>query len=370
MIPDRLPHAAVVRGVAPPFLLFAALCIAGCGMPGAPQPPSLHLPERVVDLAALRTGNTVKLTWTMPRRTTDRVLLTGALKVHVCRKLDSDTCGPVADIEQQAANPGHYEDHLPAAAIADPPRLLTYFVEIRNKIDHAAGPSNPAYTVAGDAPPPITGLAAQVRPEGVLLRWPTPSTPEKFAVRLHRVLQSKPVTAPKSKGDPLNAAHGLPAEQTLEIDPGSAQALDKDAAFNQSYVYTAQRVSALTLDGHAFEVKGEPSGPLTVDTRDIFPPRSPEGLVAIAEVAEGAIDLSWSSNTEPDLAGYIVYRQEVAASSPVQRISPSAPLPAPAFRDTTAIAGHSYLYQVTAIDRDGNESPRSTAAQETLPKSQ
>src|SRR5438094_104454 len=45
--------------------------LAGCGTPGAPQPPSLHLPEPVRDLRASRKGDKVTLTWTQPTETTD-----------------------------------------------------------------------------------------------------------------------------------------------------------------------------------------------------------------------------------------------------------------------------------------------------------
>src|SRR5438874_3696192 len=45
--------------------------LAGCGTPGAPQPPSLHLPEPVRDLRASRKGDKVTLTWTQPSETTD-----------------------------------------------------------------------------------------------------------------------------------------------------------------------------------------------------------------------------------------------------------------------------------------------------------
>src|ERR1700679_4391964 len=61
------------------ILVFAfaasAFSMTSCGSPGAPVAPSLGLPAQVEDLAAARTGNSVQLTWTMPGRTTDRILL-------------------------------------------------------------------------------------------------------------------------------------------------------------------------------------------------------------------------------------------------------------------------------------------------------
>src|SRR6202789_2565693 len=69
----------------------AASVLAGCGMPGAPLPPSLNLPVPVNDLSAVRTGGQVDLSWTMPARTTDKVLLEGNITVRVCRNESTAT---------------------------------------------------------------------------------------------------------------------------------------------------------------------------------------------------------------------------------------------------------------------------------------
>src|SRR5947209_19800357 len=64
----------------------AALALTlGCGLPGAPQPPSLHVPRPVSDLHAEREGARVVLTWTPPRQTTDGVRLSDAVATRICR---------------------------------------------------------------------------------------------------------------------------------------------------------------------------------------------------------------------------------------------------------------------------------------------
>jgi fibronectin type 3 domain-containing protein len=98
------------------------------------------------------------------------------------------------------------------------------------------------------------------------------------------------------------------------------------------------------------------SRPAIVTPKDIFPPAAPQGLVAavLPSAAEAVVDLSWSINSEPDVAGYRVYRSE---SEGVRGEPLSADLsPSPAYRDATAQSGHRYWYSVTAIDRAGNES--------------
>ena len=78
-----------MRAVFPKTLLFvltSALAVSGCGTPGAPLPPSLKLPDPVTNLSAMRTGDQVSLTWTMPRKNTDKLLIKGEIPVSICRR--------------------------------------------------------------------------------------------------------------------------------------------------------------------------------------------------------------------------------------------------------------------------------------------
>jgi fibronectin type 3 domain-containing protein len=71
------------------------------------------------------------------------------------------------------------------------------------------------------------------------------------------------------------------------------------------------------------------------------------------------IDLIWQPVDTPHLAGYNVYRETLdsngAPSKAKARLN-QAPVPTPAFHDTTATAGEHYRYSVTAVDIKGNES--------------
>src|ERR1017187_1285607 len=80
--------------------LALGLVLSGCGMPGAPLPPSLNLPDPVTNFVATRTGPQVSLAWTMPRKNTDKLLLEGNLQVHVCRREGTaSACTPAGDPE-------------------------------------------------------------------------------------------------------------------------------------------------------------------------------------------------------------------------------------------------------------------------------
>ncbi len=262
---------------------------------------------------------------------------------------------------------GSFDDALPAALASGAPRPLRYFVELKNRKGRSAGLSNEAAVLAGHGPLPIEGLRAEVRKDGVVLSWDPQS--EAGAVRLHRKLLTP---APAKAHQELLAPPPEQSEENLLVDanPQVARAIDRDIRFGESYEYRAQRVSRIAYEGKTLELAGELSPALRVDAVDVFPPAVPSGLAAIATAGDGgietAVDLSWQPNTEPDLAGYIVYRRE--GDTEWQRVSPSQPLVSPAFHDNRVQPGHSYRYAISAIDQGGHESARSAEAEETVPK--
>jgi hypothetical protein len=346
--------------------LAAVLC--GCGTPGAPEPPSLNLPDRVANLAATRTGNEVALTWTMPRRNTDKLFLKSDVAVRVCRKetAGSACSGAGADLLLAPGVKGEFTDTLPPTLAAGAPRPLSYFVELKNRNGRSAGLSNAAQVVAGEAPAPVEGLTADVRKAGVLLRW-TPAAGEA-SVRLRRKLLTLPAAKPRQG---LLEPEPEPAERNLLVEAGSrsGRALDKEIRFGQVYEYRAQRLVRVTVDGQTVELAGPLSAAVRVEAKDIFPPAVPTGLAAVATAgdngSETAIDLSWQPVTDSDLAGYTVYRREGAGEW--KRISPAQPLAPPAFHDAEVQPGRSYRYAVTAIDQGRHESARSAEVEETVP---
>jgi hypothetical protein len=135
----------------------------GCGAPAAPQPPSLNLPLPVLNLSAVRIGNSVHLAWTMPTHTTDHIALQRPVKVQVCRALENGVCTNVGGLSLAAGKEGAYTDELPADLAQGPDRLLRYEVLLNNRAGKSAGPSNPAYSATGVSPPALIGLTGQVR---------------------------------------------------------------------------------------------------------------------------------------------------------------------------------------------------------------
>src|SRR5262249_6413017 len=87
------------------------------------------------------------------------------------------------------------------------------------------------------------------------------------------------------------------------------------------------------------------------------PPTAPTNLTA--NVISGTeVDLSWTASTSPiGVAGYTVIRNSAAIGTS----------PDPTYNDTTASAGSTYTYTVTAFDSQGNVSGPSNAVTVTTP---
>jgi len=367
----------------------------GCASSGPPSPPSLHLPTIVKDLTAERVGNEVQLRWTTPSKTTDDLPTKGPLTAEICRAAASPSpppspsdCIPVKRLAVQPG-PSQTTDSLPRLLTLDPVALLAYRVQILNANQRSAGQSPEAFAAAGAAPPPVEDLRATPVPAGAMLEWR--QQPTTAPVELARLLEGAPAPAKKAQPKPTSRpSPRLPSKRTppprqptpatpTEVklqtpqqasDPGGT--IDRTAQFGETYRYTAQRVRTAALLGHSLELRSSITPPVVILLKDTFPPAPPTGLAAVpggATPADTYIDLSWEPNTEADLAGYIVYRQQItptgALTGPATRLNATL-IEAPAYRDQTVVVGQSYTYRVTAVDTVGNESAPSAEVQEKL----
>jgi len=368
------------------LLGWSAACLLGCGTPAAPSPPSLNLPALVDNLSATRAGDLVTFTWTLPRRTTDRLLIQGSLDVIICRIMPQTPCIAMRELTLAPNTEAHVDLPLTHELAVGPPRPVHFAVQVRNRSGHSAGLSNETVLVAGQAPPDVEGFGAQASRQGVLLRW-SASAEDPTSVRLIRTRitpEPQPRPAAKKPVTHFLAPPSEPANRTLWVEANAngvnGRALDTAISVGegeQNFEYRAQHVVKLNVDGRAMELAGPVSAPVSLAVRDVYAPDTPLELVAAAASSDDGppaargIDLSWQPSVESGLigptAGYIVYRQD--DSKHWTRISTERGV-GPAFHDANVLPGQSYTYAVSAMGSNGKESPRSEPASETMPQEQ
>jgi hypothetical protein len=83
------------------------------------------------------------------------------------------------------------------------------------------------------------------------------------------------------------------------------------------------------------------------------------------QLLASSVSLAWNANSESDLAGYCVYRTQTPGTNYV-RLNASV-VTAPSYVDTTAVAGATYYYAVSATNASGLESSKSSEVQAIVP---
>lgn len=89
------------------------------------------------------------------------------------------------------------------------------------------------------------------------------------------------------------------------------------------------------------------------------PPQTPQGLKA--DIRSASVRLSWQTNSESDIAGYVVLRA-LATANPADAMSwdmIGRMIPEPEFIDNSVVDGIDYMYKVKAVDRTRNQSASS-----------
>ncbi|WP_448611762.1 fibronectin type III domain-containing protein [Geodermatophilus sp. URMC 60] len=119
--------------------------------------------------------------------------------------------------------------------------------------------------------------------------------------------------------------------------------------------YTDTAVVNDTTYGYALvavDTSGNASGAATASATptDLTAPSAPRGVTAVD--GGDRVSLSWTANPEPDLAGYLVFRD----GAEIARV------PGTTHVDSSPVDGAAHSYAVVAVDTHGNRSAPSTAA--------
>jgi hypothetical protein len=324
--------------LAAPVAAMAVLC--GCAYIGDPLPPLANVPSSVNDLAAVERASRIIVHFTVPALTTEGVAIKTPLKLDLRVGTESGAGGfdPAAWAAQAKPVPGGVVEKGLAAFTIPTADWIGKTVTIGVRVTGANGKSShwSNFVNLTVVPPPEKprSLRAEATANGVRLTW-------EDGGGTFRVF--------RRAGDQKEFARVADVSRPEWTDP--------DAQYGQSYAYIVQRI---VKPAEHREAESEPSDPVEITPKDTFPPAAPTGLRASA--APSSIELSWERNTEPDLAGYRVYRSVDAG--PFERVAEVSQVPA--WSDQMVERGKTYRYAVTAVDQAGNESARSAVVESTL----
>lgn len=354
-------------------LLVSVLSMAPtCGKRRPPLAPIERVPQRTEALTGAQRGNQVILSWPAPRRNANEGSVQSIRRVDVYRVAERPNA-PLALTEEEFATratligsvtydeikqAGESLSYIDTLELIEPARLR-YAVRYVNSAGQSAAFSNfflmePAAKVAG--PPVIFATGNEYSETSNTITWEAPKT---------NTDGSTPVNLLGYNIYRTNAGLPRPGQTPLNQQPLTAtQYQDKKFSFGEQYVYVVRAVS-LGTEGKPVESVNSNSFPLT--PIDKYPPAAPQNL-SVGGPAPGRFSIFWLANSEPDLAGYYLYRSTDPnlAKEKWTRLTPTL-YPKTTYADETVEAGKTYYYYVVAVDKAGNVSPFSEVASETAP---
>ena len=324
-----------------PAALAAAVLLlsAGCGYVGGPLKPLANVPAKVANLAAVQRGSIIIVHFTVPQQTTEARPIGKPVKLDL--RIGStpepfnqaqwlDHAKPLGGIR---VDQGIATLEIPIAEWTGKQAVLGVRVVGANGKD--AGWSNyPAIRVV-PAPQAPVNFKLDNRAEGVHMSWSGSGNQFRIVRR-------------------SGSADAWAVVATLD----SHEWTDTSTEFGKPYSYEVQ--SLVDVGDRKF-AESDLTAPGDITPVDVFPPAVPTGLRA--DAAPGSIELVWDRNTEPDLAGYRIYRS--TGDGPFEKLAESNEIPN--YSDRAVEHGKTYRYAITAFDRctPPNESERSTALQVT-----
>ena len=312
-------------------LAIIGVCVGltACGYVGEPLPPAARFPAPVTDLKVAQRGAFLEATFTLPAVTLEGLPIT-----------QKDAVELRIGAAQWPEGAREYKVEWPKEGAAVTYRAeakdwagqdVTIGVRLANPKGRLGGFSN---LVSMKVVEPLLAPAeirVEEKPEGLRFTW-------RGRPGLKYRIQ---------KQDPMQA------EPVLLATVDKAEYLDENFEYDRLYRYTIQ---AFQTVGET-EALSEPSAPFEITPKDKFPPAAPTGLTALVGVS--SIELAWDRSSDFDFAFYRVYRSlEGAAAVKVGETGAN-----PSYSDRDMQAGKAHRYTVTAVDKRGNESPASAAAE-------
>ncbi|MGH9458464.1 MAG: fibronectin type III domain-containing protein [Thermoanaerobaculia bacterium] len=374
--------------------IFTVTVLVACGKAGPPRPPVPQIPRAATDLVVAQQGPTLFLSWSFPTLTEAGTTLGSLDRIRVFRVVEQLPATALEPIpmppepegemplppalalftERPPLAPQQFEklreeiaalegDEIPRAIAggriiyADTPPLQTsdarpirlHYAVVFESAGDRSDPSNIASIVALPVPLPPPAATATPEAAGVVLSWDAPR---------RSILGTEP---PPIAG--YNVYRVPPAGEVLVLQPPVNEDVITETTYRDvpAYGTYGYRITAVS----SFERQRNESTPATVaevEFRDLEPPPAPQNIVTLTE--EDSIRLIWDPVEAPDLAGYKIYRETDRGRVTLTH----QPVEETAYRDTRIEPATTYVYFVTSIDENGNESAMTPSAPVLSPR--
>jgi len=347
-------------------LLTTILLLSGlsCGKKGNILPPLVRFPQTAEDVRIVQKAEQIILTWQNPTAYDDGSALSAIEEIEIW-VLEVKTTKEKETAEIQAEG---FEQKAKLYATIEKDQISEYLGEERA----GEGSMRYSYPLSGKdflstkytfglrikdnkryspfsalislkpvvLPLPPSNAAAVVYTDRIEIQWQPPSK---------NIDQSIP---PNVKGYNIYRSEGEAEPQLLNAGLIKEEKYDdRNFVFGQTYKYFV-RASATDTSPY---LESEDSAGIEILTRDTFAPEAPKGLISVA--GQDVLSISWDASEEDDLAGYRVWRREEGTEE-ILLLTPD-PIKESAYNDREVERGKMYAYAVTALDKSGNESPRS-----------
>jgi len=401
--------AGLLAGLAP--------AIAGCGHRGPPLPPLRRTPPGLAEFRLAQRGEALEVSLLTPVASVDGLPFERLVVeiLHAQGELDLEKAGTRREVLA-------YPRQRVVETLPLPPPGTVARAAARGVVGREKGQRTLTMAlVAQDPVAPPRALEARLVEGGVELAWQGElPTPVSAVVRpkspLGGLFAPRPAGAPPgvspaetgvespppspqaragAPASPAQAVAGAPAAVPKDGEPrppGSPQGREEEKLRSGFHVYRRvgtesfhrPLVQGLIGETHTVDtgaplgatacyvvraaasveplVESAASNEACLDVRDIEPPAAPAGLAVLPR--ESGLEVLWSPSPEPDLAGYRVYRR--SDGEPRARVAELEPART-SWLDEGARAGVAWFYEVTAVDRSGNESLPAQAAEASRP---